>query len=124
MALDEYDSGREGVFPSARPRPVESPRSWRRFTTTHPQRIPAKRATCSVMSHWGEVIQGPVMFEERPHIGLVTLPDPAHYVTASASRARTGADIASNPPWKAKALHAAQLVLARWAPGLGVDLHF
>ena len=96
-----------------------SPRSWRFLS-----RVPNERATCSVMSHWGEVIQGPVLFEDRPHVALVTLPDPAHFVTATAAPSRNGANITCNPPSKAKALHAARLVIRKHAPGLGVDVTF
>lgn len=116
MALDEYDSGRAEVIPTLPRRPLATPRTW--------PRVAHKRATCSVMSHWGEVIQGPVVFEDRPHVGLVTLPDPAHHVTASASPSRAGSAVACDPPSKMKAVQAAQLVLETWAPGLGVDLTF
>jgi len=124
MALDDRDSGSEGgVFPALRPRPIEPPPNWRRAAATHPQRIAHKRASCSVMSHWGEFIQGPVMFEGRPHIGLVTLPDPAHYVTASVAPSPATLQISCDSS-KPKALHAAQLVIGTWAPGLGVELTF
>lgn len=117
MALDEHDAAHEGVFSTLGPR--------LRFRVTHRRsRTPHKRATCSVMAHWGEVIQGPVMFEGRPHVGLVTLPDPAHYVTAAATPAAHGARISCYPPSKEKALQAAQLVIEKWAPGLGVELKF
>jgi len=90
-------------------------RSWRFLA-----RAPRNGASCSVMSHWGEVIQGPVLFGGTPHVALVTLPDPAHYVTVSAMPAHYG--ISCNPPWKSKALRAARRVMKKWAPGLGVEL--
>jgi uncharacterized protein involved in propanediol utilization len=125
MALDERDAWGEEPLASPGLRPIESAPDWRSITTTHPRsRALHKRAICSVMSHWGEVIQGPVMFEERPQVGLVTLPDPAHYVTASAAPTRTGSRVSCDPPSKAKALQAAQLVLEKWAPGVGVELTF
>jgi uncharacterized protein involved in propanediol utilization len=112
-AVGERVDGAEDAFPAPELRPLEAQSSW-----------PFPRASCSVMSHWGEVIQGPVMFEEQPQVGLVTLPDPAHYVTASAAPARTGSEITCVPPSKAKALQAARLVIKKWAPGMGVDLTF
>jgi uncharacterized protein involved in propanediol utilization len=123
MALDELDAGNEGAF-ALRPHSIDAPLR-RHHPATHPSpRVPHARATCSVMSHWGEVIQGPVMFEERPHVGLVTLPDPAYYVTASAAPSRSAGRISCQPAAKAKALVAAQRVIGKWAPGLGVELSF
>ena len=107
MAHDGRDASREESFP----------RSWRFLA-----RAPRNGASCSVMSHWGEVIQGPVLFEGRPHVALVTLPDPAHFVTVAAMPAHYG--IRCNPSSKSKAMRAARLVMKKWAPGLGVELAF
>jgi uncharacterized protein involved in propanediol utilization len=75
------------------------------------------------MSHWGEIIQGPVIRDGQPQIGLVTLPDPTYWVTASAIRRRYGPAVSCRQPWKVKAHLAAQLVLDRWAAGASVQLN-
>ncbi len=118
MALDERDVPHEDVPPSLR----------RRRRLTGGQRSPhvaPSRASCSVMAHWGEIIQGPVVRDGHPQIGLVTLPDPTYWVTASAIRAQPGTAISCRQPWKEKAVLAAQIVIDQWAPGAGVrlDLH-
>jgi uncharacterized protein involved in propanediol utilization len=74
------------------------------------------------MAHWGEVIQGPVIHDGHPQIGLVTLPDPSYWVTASATRTPHGATLSCPQQWKVKARTAAQLVIDQWAPGAGVML--
>ncbi len=79
-------------------------------------------AITSVMAHWGEVIQGPVLVRDVPQIGLVTLPDPTRWVTATAMRKSHGSRTSCNQPWKTKALKAAQLTIERYAPGTSVDL--
>jgi uncharacterized protein involved in propanediol utilization len=124
MALDEQDASHVPPFPSLGTRALDSTRNRRLRTTRASSRSPHRRATCSVMAHWGEVIQGPVMIDGRPQIGLVTLPDPSHYVTASAAPSGNGGGISCRPSSKAKALQAAQLVIEKWSPGLGVELTF
>lgn len=74
------------------------------------------------MSHWGEIIQGPVDLNGRPQVGLVTLPDPTRWVTASAMKRRHGPTVSCDQPWKTKALHAARLAIEKWAPGTCVQI--
>jgi uncharacterized protein involved in propanediol utilization len=123
-AAGERDAQAEDRFDGPGLRPIEPAASWMFPAPGLPRQVPHKRATCSVMSHWGEVIQGPVVFEGQPQVGLVTLPDPEHYVTASAVPAQGGSQISCVPPSKAKALRAARIVIRKWAPGLGVELTF
>jgi uncharacterized protein involved in propanediol utilization len=90
-----------------------------------PRRARASRrreASCAVMAHWGEIIQGPVLIDGRPQVGLVTLPDPTHWVTATATAQRPLAGISCTPPGKTKALRAARLLAERWGASGGVQL--
>jgi uncharacterized protein involved in propanediol utilization len=118
MALDERDVPPKDVLPSLDSRlPFLG-----RFRPAH---ATPSHVSCSVMAHWGEIIQGPVVRDGQPQIGLVTLPDPTYWVTASAIRARHGSAISCQQPWKVKAHAAARLVIDQCAPGAGVqlDLH-
>jgi len=114
MALDEWNELRE--VPLSRSGPRVDVRVGRQAWRHSPRRV-----SCSVMGHWGEVIQGPVVVDGQPQIGLVTLPDPTRWVTAFAGGRHAGATTCSQPG-KSKALRAARLVMERWAPGFGVQI--
>lgn len=114
MALDQRDVPYEVCTPNLRRRP--------RLAVPRASHTAPSRVSCSVMAHWGEVIQGPVLHDGRPQVGLVTLPDPTYWVTASAVRAQPGAAVSCGQAGKEKALRAAQIVIDKWAPGNAVRL--
>lgn len=115
MALDEQEVPFEACTQTLR-QPL-------RFAgTKRAAHVTPSRVSCSVMAHWGEIIQGPVLQDGHAQIGLVTLPDPTYWVTASAVRAPQGTAVSCCQPRKEKALRAAQIVIDKWAPSGAVRL--
>jgi len=133
MALDESDTTRTHTTrthkrpqPSKQRPPNPLPRApWRSSRGRKPippQRRHPRRVLRIQTTHWGEYIQGLIVHDGKPLHALVTVPDASLYTRVTAIPQRRGSGVVCFPRSKAKAVTAAQLLLEKWAPGVGVAL--